>query len=178
MIPCKTCTSERRAWIEHLRMEGIPAGVIAKRLLQEYGESITGESLRRHFRQHFDVTEAVAEKYAASEQLRDVAAGRRLSDVQRLDAIIADASARAATTGKSIDLLMAEHKQIPMALVEAHKASMSEARQAIRQKADLLGDQPTDSVDRLLQARWGGGAVASEAMEGEPEVPPVEADGE
>ncbi len=161
MTPCKACVSLHRLWIEQLRSEGIPANIISRMLRDDKGESISGEGLRRHFRNHVDVSGALRDKYAASQTLRDVAAGRRLSDVQRLDAIIEDASRRAAETGREIDRFIADHKAPPMALVEAHKASMAESRQAIKQKADLLGDQPTDGVDRLLAALWGGESVST-----------------
>ncbi len=154
-VPCSVCASQHRRWIEQLRCEGIPANVIGRRLHQTYGERISGDSLRRHFRAHFDISGALRDKYAASDALRDAAAGKLLSDVQRLDAVISDSAQRSAELGQRIDEMVAANDTPPMAIVEAYKAATSEMRQAIKQKADLLGDQPTDSVDRLLQALWG-----------------------
>lgn len=160
---CKACCSTHRLWIERLRSEGVSCGVIASRLRQEFGESVTGESLRRHFRNHFDVRKRVQEKYAASEALRDVEAGKRLSDIARLDAIIVATSARAAELGIVIDEKVNADGTAPMAIVEAYKGSLSECRQAIKQKSDLLGEQPGDAIDRVLAALWSGGEAAKPA---------------
>lgn len=170
-VRCKTCTSRHRLWIERLRGDGIPCDVISAKLKQEHGEEITGESLRRHFRKHVDLQRALQERYAASEALADVAAGRRLSDVQRLDAVIDDSSRRSAELGERIDVIVSEGKAPPMAIVEAYKAATAEMRQAIKQKNDLLGDSPADGVDRLLSALWGGEQSASDD---EPEPAPAD----
>lgn len=155
---CKLCRSPHRAEAERLRFEGVPIAVIRQRL-QGLGEQIGAESLRRHFVNHADVQGLVAEKYAESATLQEIVAGKRLSDVQRLDEIIEAAHERAMRLGAAIDALVAEGKTAPMSLVQAYSTSLSEHRQAIKQKADLLGEQPEDGIDRLLAALWGGETV-------------------
>jgi len=157
---CKVCLSPHRAKVEQWHTEGISVRVISARLQGE-GESISGESVRRHLKNHFDVRGATAKAYAKSQALLDAEGQKRLSDIDRLEALAEAHSVRAAEFGETIDKLRKASKPIPMSLVEAYKSAASEARMAIKQKADLLGDQPADGIDRLLAALWGGESVPS-----------------
>lgn len=175
---CRVCNSPHRAQIEDWIAEGLSPREIAVRLAA-FGESLSHVAIWRHKTQHFDVRAEAALKYAqkqrelseaerarlAEAQARlDKAAERRVSDVERLDDLIArndELHRRALAWAEAI---VEARDKLPKALVDLIAATGSEVRQAIRTKLDLLGDDPASRQADAIQTLVDLVALAAEAQ--------------
>lgn len=161
---CKVCNSPHRAQIETWLAEGLsPRAISAK--LAALGEQISHNSIWQHRREHFDVAAEAARIYTEAQARLDAAAQKRISDIQRLDDLIArndelhrKALAWAATIVETQD-------KLPKALVDLIAATGSEVRQAIRTKLDLLGDDPASRQADAIQTLVDLVALAAEAKD-------------
>jgi len=139
---CKVCNSPHRAEIEKwVKEEGISVREAARRI-EEKGEKISHEAIRRHMIEHFDVKAEVREQYQKSQQQYQRAVKKRLSDIEMLDATIADNYDLSQATTAWLKDLIEKRQKIPLSLVQLREKLQSEMRQAIKQKAELLGDDP------------------------------------
>ncbi|NPV30646.1 MAG: hypothetical protein HPY58_13565 [Firmicutes bacterium] len=146
---CKVCNSPHRVEIEKWVKEGgISAREVARRLA-EMGEKISHEAIRRHMLEHFDVTAEAREQYQKSQEQFERAVQRRLSDIEMLDATIADNFELSQATTAWLKDLIAQRKNPPLALVQLREKLQSEMRQAMKTKQELLGD---DSESKLADA--------------------------
>jgi len=161
---CKICNSEHRAEVERMKEDGASLAEIAVWLKQR-GQSVSKAAVHRHFMEHFPVREEVARRYVEqSRAVMEEAVQRRLSELEILDAMI--------ERGYRMHLLAADHieeavtKEFPVLLkngkplldgefkpvmrkgvpakqmVDLFTGSISEVRQAIKLKTELLGEDP------------------------------------
>lgn len=150
---CKICNSEHRSAAERMRQEGHSYRAI-QRWLKEHGLSVSVPSIKNHFDEHFPVQKEAAERYyEQSKAMFEEAVEQRLSEIEMLDRVAATEFELHQATGQWLTELVAERKKLPMALVVLHEKTAGELRQAIKQKAELLGDDP---ISRLADgvATW------------------------
>lgn len=148
---CKVCNSPHRADIERwAKEEGLSPRAISARL-RERGESIGHKSIWQHLRDHFDVRSEAREQYAKSQQQFEDQVKKELSDLQMLDRVIRSDYELHQVTASWLNELAKGREKMPMSLVLLHEKAASEMRQAIKQKAELLGDDPESrKADALL----------------------------
>jgi len=140
---CKVCNSQHRVEIEKwAKEEGMSPRAISSRLKEEFGEEISHKSIWQHLNEHFDVKTEVREQYQKSQQQYQRAVKKRLSDIEMLDATIADNYDLSQATTAWLKDLIEKRQKIPLSLVQLREKLQSEMRQAIKQKAELLGDDP------------------------------------
>jgi len=152
---CKVCNSQHRVQIEKWAKEdGLSPRMISARLKDEFGEQISHKSIWQHLNEHFDVKAEVREQYQKSQEQYQKTVENHLSDLEMLDAsIISNFNLSQATTAWLSDLIN-NRKRIPLSLVQLREKLQSEMRQAIKQKQELLGDDPeskkADAVQSLV----------------------------
>lgn len=140
---CKVCNSPHRAEIERwVKEEGLGTKRAAQRLFELHGVKISHEAIRNHMAGHFDVKAEVRRQYAQSQRQMDKLVEKRLNEIEMLDRVAATEFELHQATGQWLAELVAERKKLPMALVVLHEKTAGELRQAIKQKAELLGDDP------------------------------------
>ncbi|NPV44818.1 MAG: hypothetical protein HPY70_12730 [Firmicutes bacterium] len=140
---CKVCNSQHRVKIERwAKEEGMSPRAISSKLKEEFGEEISHKSIWQHLNEHFDVKAEVREQYQKSQEQYQKAVEKRLSDIEMLDATIADNFELSQATNAWLQDLIEKQGKIPLSLVQLREKLQSEMRQAIKQKAELLGDDP------------------------------------
>ena len=151
---CRVCNSPHRAEIEQwCKDEGLSPRAAAARLLERYGEKITHVTIWRHMQEHFDIRAEAREQYRKSQEQMQVSVQKCLSDLQMLDSIAHDSYELHQAVRAWLADLIKERGKIPRVLVELLAVTASEVRQQLKQKAELLGDDP---VSRLADgvATW------------------------
>jgi hypothetical protein len=169
---CKICNCEERANVERMRQQGASLQQIVD-YLAEHGVTISKPAVKRHFDVHFPVRDEVARRYAEqSEAVLQEAVEKRLSDLEMLDAMIergyrmvalAEQHIKEAVTTEYPVLLKngrpmldAEYKPVmrkgvpAKQMVDLFNGSMAEVRQAIKLKAELLGDKDPDGTTTIV----------------------------
>lgn len=140
---CKVCNSQHRVEIEKWAKEdGLSVRAISAKLKEEFGEEISYKSIWQHLNEHFDVKAEVREQYRKSQEQYQKVVEKRLSDLEMLDATIADNYDLSQATTAWLRDLIEKRQKIPLSLVQLRGKLQSEMRQAIKQKAELLGDDP------------------------------------
>jgi hypothetical protein len=152
---CKVCNSPHRALIEKWAKEdGLSPRAIAERVKRELGQEISHRSIWQHLREHFDIAAEAREQYHKSQWQFKQAVEKRLSDIEMLDATIADNFELSQATKAWLKDLIEQRKTPALALVQLREKLQSEMRQAIKQKMELLGDDPeskkADAVQSLV----------------------------
>ncbi|AEE95301.1 hypothetical protein [Mahella australiensis] len=152
---CKVCNSQHRVEIEKWAKEkGLSPRAISSRLKEECDEDISYKSIWQHLNEHFDIKTEAKEQYQKSQQRFQKAVERRLSDIEILDDTIADNFELSQATTAWLKDLIKQRKNPPMALVQLREKLQSEMRQAIKQKQEILGDDPeskkADAVQSLV----------------------------
>ena len=152
---CKVCNSQHRVQIEKWAKEdGLSPRMISARLKDEFGEQISHKSIWQHLNEHFDVKAEVRERYQKSQEQYQRTVEQRLSDLEMLDATIADNFELSQATTTWLHDLINKRGRIPQPLVQLREKLQSEMRQAIKQKQELLGDDPeskkADAVQSLV----------------------------
>jgi metal-dependent amidase/aminoacylase/carboxypeptidase family protein len=108
--------------------------------------------------EHFDVRAEAREQYAKSQAQMEQLAQKKLSDVDMLDRVVALEFELHQGTGAMLQRFLRDGGKLPMTLVVLHEKTASEMRQAIRQKADLLGDSPEatglEDLAEVLRQAW------------------------
>lgn len=138
---CRVCNSPRRAEIEEWIAQGLsPRAISAK--LAELGEKISHVSIWQHRRDHFNVAEEAARRYAESRARLEAAAQKRVNEIETLDEQIAEAAELRARFAAWLRDLSEQRGRVPQAVVQAYAAAAGEVRQAAKTKAELLGDDP------------------------------------
>jgi hypothetical protein len=166
---CKICNSEQRARVEQMREDGASLQKIVD-FMAEHGVTLSKPAVKRHFDTHFAPREEAAKRYyEQSEAVMRQAVEKRLSDLEMLDAtiernyrlhILASESIEESLTkeepvvnmyGKVIKdpetgqpLMQKPGPSKPM--VDLLSSTSSELRQAIKLKAELLGETETDEL--------------------------------
>ncbi|SMB97975.1 Ribonuclease R winged-helix domain-containing protein [Thermanaeromonas toyohensis ToBE] len=149
---CKVCNSPHRAEIEKwIKEGGVSAREVARRLA-EMGEKISHEAIRRHMLEHFDVAAEAREQYRKSQKQFDLEVKKRLSDIEMLDATIADNFELSQATTAWLKELLEERKKPPLALVQLREKLQSEMRQAMKTKLELLGEDGASKMADALSA--------------------------
>lgn len=149
---CKVCNSPHRAEIEKwCKDEGVSTREASRRLA-EAGEKISHEAIRRHMLEHFDVQAEARAQYQKSQQHFQEAVKKRLTDIEMLDATIADNFELSQATTAWLKDLVEKRKKLPLALVQLREKLQSEMRQAIKQKQELLGDDPESKKADAMQS--------------------------
>lgn len=140
---CKVCNSPRRVEIEKWAKEdGLSPRAISARLEREFGEKISYKSIWQHLNEHFDIKAGAREQYEKSQEQYEKLVQRRLSDVEVLDRTVAENYELSLATTAWLKSLLERRRRIPLSLVQLREKLQSEMRQAIKQKAELLGDDP------------------------------------
>jgi len=162
-----------------MRQEGQSYRAI-QQWLKERGLSVSVPSIKNHFDEHFPVRQEAAERYyQKSREVFEEAVEKRLSDLEMLDKVIArnyrlhQIAARMAeeamTTPRPVITkygplrdektgeIVKECMPPPKTVVELLNGTAAELRQAIKTKAELLGeDEDKNRIDfaELLAAAW------------------------
>jgi ATP-dependent Lon protease len=161
---CKVCNSQHRVQIEKWAKEdGLSARVISAKLKEEYGEEISYKSIWQHLNEHFDVKAEVREQYRKSQEQYQKVVEKRLSDLEMLDATIADNYELSQATTAWLKDLIEKRRKIPLSLVQLREKLQSEMRQAIKQKLELTGDDPLNNVADALRLLWSDDDVDAES---------------
>ena len=152
---CKVCNSQHRVEIERWAQEdGLSPRAISSKLKEEFGEEISYKSIWQHLNKHFDVKAEVRKQYQKSQEQYQKVVEKRLSDLEMLDATIADNYDLSQATTAWLNDLIQQRKKIPVSLVQLREKLQSEMRQAMKQKQELLGDDPeskkADAVQSLV----------------------------
>jgi len=164
---CKVCNSPHRAEIEKwCKEEGVSTREAARRLA-ELGEKVSHEAIRRHMIEHFDVKAEAREQYQKSKQQMQQLVQKQLSDIEMLERVSAENYELSRQTLAWLTRFCAEQgKAPPSALVNLHEKLTAEMRQAIKQKMELLGDDPLSRVADGI-ATWTDIVKAADADEDE-----------
>lgn len=140
---CRVCNSPYRAEIEQwCSEEGLSPRAAAQRLHEQHGERISHQSIWKHMQEHFNVKAEALRQYEQSLRQMDKLVQKQLNEIDMLDRVAATEFELHQATGQWLAELVAERKKLPMALVVLHEKSAGELRQAIKQKTELLGDDP------------------------------------
>jgi hypothetical protein len=147
---CKICNCEYRAEAERMHEEGKSLRAISN-WLKSQGVDASVESVRKHMANHFGVLAEAAQRYAEkSAQVFEEAVQKRLSDLEMLDATIqsmfelhqgAKLWLEERVRGKGVYM-----DAKPM--VDLLTGTAAELRQAIKLKAELLGE--TDDTVKVM----------------------------
>lgn len=155
---CRVCNSPHRVDIEKwCKEEGLSPRAASTRLLQEFGEKISHQSIWKHMNEHFDVKAEAREQYQRSQAQMQQAVQKRLSDIEMLDALVQGNYELHQAAQAWVKDLIAQRGKIPKALVDLLAATAGEVRQQLKQKLAMLGEDPTangleDLADILRQA--------------------------
>ena len=114
---------------------------------------------------HFDVTAAVheqkerrlqiaQEQLQASETHMQQLVQKRLSDIEMLESVIMENYDLSQATTVWIRELILYKQKIPLALVQLREKLQSEMRQAMRTKAEFLGDNPQARLLDVFANMW------------------------
>lgn len=164
---CKICNCEYRPQAESKHEHGVSLRAISN-WLKEQGVDASVESVRKHMANHFGIREETAQRYyEQSESVMQHAVEKRLTDLQMLDATV-ERNYRLHTLAaeKIEESLTVEVPVVTMygkvvtdpetekplmekpgptkPIVDLLTGSASEIRQAIKLKAELLGDKDPD----------------------------------
>ncbi|WP_156900252.1 hypothetical protein [Alicyclobacillus contaminans] len=141
--------------------------------MAEHGVTLSKVAVKRHFDTHFPVRDEVAKRYAEqSEAVLQEAVEKRLSDLELLDSMIErayrmnaladDHIKEAVSTEYPVTLkngrpmLDAEYKPVmrkgvpAKQMVDLFNGSMAEFRQALKLKAELLGESNGDAPIKIM----------------------------
>lgn len=169
-VRCKVCNCAQRAEAESKHEQGDSLRSISS-WLKSQGVDASVESVRKHMANHFPIREEAAQRYAEqSESVMSQAVEKRLGDLQMLDSVIErqyrmhklaeDSINESLTTEYPImlkngkPLLDPDNDYKPMTrkyppakqMVDLFNGAASELRQAIKLKAELLGDKDPDGT--------------------------------
>lgn len=149
---CKICNSRHRAEVERwIKEEGLSFREASRRL-EELGERVSHVAIRRHCEEHFDVRAEVREQYEKSQRQIVEFAKKRLDDIGMLDANIAENFELSQATTAWLKDLIARRERLPLALVQLREKLQSEMRQAMKQRQELLGDDPESKKADAIQS--------------------------
>ncbi|ADD02654.1 hypothetical protein TthWC1_2577 [Thermoanaerobacter thermohydrosulfuricus WC1] len=140
---CKVCNSLHRVEIEKWAKEdGLSPRAISAKLKEEFGEQISHKSIWQHLCEHFDVKAEARKQYKKSQQQMETSVKKALSDLQMLDFIAQDSYELHQAVRAWLDELIRQKGKIPKTLVDLYGVTASEVRQQLKQKSELLGDDP------------------------------------
>jgi hypothetical protein len=148
---CKTCNSPHRLDIEAWHEEGLSDRAIEARLESEFGEKISHVSLWNHFLEHYDVQSEVREQYYQSQLNLENEAQERVSEIQILDDVVQGKYRLHQRLDRLIGNRLAgledgppiELPKLPLSYVSLYTGCASEIRQTLKQKQEMLGEDPT-----------------------------------
>lgn len=150
---CKVCNSPHRALIEKwAKQDGLSPRAISDKLREEFQESISHKSIWRHLNEHFDVKAEAREQYQKSRQQMQKVVQKQLSDIEMLDQVAARNFELHRMADAWLSQLVQERGKIPKALVDLYNTTAGEMRQAIKQKQELLGDDPESKLADAMVA--------------------------
>jgi hypothetical protein len=178
---CKICNCEQRGEVEKLREDGVSLQRIVG-YLSDCGVTLSRQAVKNHFDTHFaPKDEAAKQYYEKSEVVMQEAVEKRLTDLQMLDSSIERSFRLQALASDTIERHLTEDVLViskktgrpvlhpetmeplkqriapPKATVDLFGAVTSEVRQAIKLKADLLGDTDTAIPVRFVDDLDDGG---------------------
>ena len=143
---CKVCNSAHRVEAEKwVKEEGISVREVARRL-SEFGEKISHEAVRRHMQEHFDVQAEAREQYQKSQAVMEKAVEKHLSDIEMLDNIAQRNYELNEAVATWVSELVAQRGKIPRTLVDLLGVTGQETRQQIKQRQELIGDDPSSKL--------------------------------
>lgn len=141
---CAACKSPLRVEIDK-RLLGGESNRAVSRWLDEQGEKISKDGLRRHRHEHVAIAEDLAERAAAADVVREAAIEKGLSRIERLQINLDTACEMRDLAAAAIRTLLDPnrlHADIPKSLVQLVIGSISEVRQNSQAVARALGEEP------------------------------------
>jgi hypothetical protein len=157
---CKLCNCEQRAEAEQMREQGASLQQIVD-FLAGHGVTLSKPAVKRHFDTHFAPKEEAARRYyEQSEAVMQQAVGKRLTDLEMLDATIERNYRLHIVAHDWIQDRLAKRGALYMdnkPMVDLLSSTSSELRQAIKLKQELLGEDPTTALADVMKALWTGG---------------------
>jgi len=157
---CKVCNSLHRVEIEKWAKEdGLSSRAISAKLKEEFGEQISHKSIWQHLNEHFDVKAEVREQYHKSQQQMQKQVKKCLSDIEMIDSIVqGNYELYKGVKGWLESYIHEKGKAPPKSLVDLLSTTAAEVRQQLKQKQELLGDDPaTNGLENLadiLKEAW------------------------
>jgi len=143
---CKICNSTHRVKIENwCKSEGVSTREAAGRMAK-LGEKVSHEAIRRHMIEHFNVRSEAMEQYQKSKEQGSQLAAAIVSEVEMLDRIARENFELHLATRLWLQQLVAAKTSVPASIVSLHQATAAEVRQQLRQKLELLGEDPASKV--------------------------------
>jgi hypothetical protein len=148
---CKSCNSHHRLQIEAWHNDGLSPEAIEIKLREKFGESISWRAIHNHFQAHYDVPAEAKDRYYQSQANLDAKADERVSEIKILDNVVQgkyrlhqvlDALFRNKLAGFEDSEAPVELPKLPLAFVSLYNGCASEIRQTLKQKAELLGEDP------------------------------------
>jgi hypothetical protein len=148
---CKTCNSPYRLQIEAWHKDGVsPFGIETR--LRALGEKISYHAIENHFQEHYDVQSVVQEQYYQSQANLEKEAQERVSEIKILDDVVQDKYRlhqmldglfKSKLAGLSESETPGELPKLPLSYVSLYTGCASEIRQTLKQKQEMLGEDPT-----------------------------------
>ena len=153
---CRVCSSPHRVEIEKwCKTEGLSTRTASLRLLQTCGEKISHHSVNKHMNEHFDIRAEAREQHQKSQQHFHGFVEKQLSDIEMLEQTAAENYELAQATVAWLRELIEQRKNPPLALVQLREKLQAEMRQAMRTKAEFLGDDPQSRLVDVFRDMWG-----------------------
>jgi hypothetical protein len=149
---------------EWCKAEGLSSRAASSRLLQAHNEKISHHSVNKHMHEHFDVKEEVQEQYQKNQIEKQHVKSqqhflgfveKQLSDIEMLEQTAAENYELAQTTVAWLRELIDQRIKPPFTLVQLRKELQAEMRQAMRTKAEFLGDDPQSRLVDVFRDMWG-----------------------
>lgn len=151
---CLVCGSPHRVEIEKwCKTEGLSTRAASSRLLETYGEKISHHSVNKHMNEHFDIRAEAREQYQRSKAQGEQLAAAIVTEVEMLDRIARENFELHLATRLWLQQLVAAKTSVPASIVSLHQATAAEVRQQLRQKLELLGEDPASKAADAMVIR-------------------------
>ena len=144
---CRVCNSPHRAEIEKwVKEDGLSPRAAVGRLIEEYGEKISHQSIWKHMQEHFDIKAEAREQYQKSRKQMDRFVKKRLSDLEILDNLMQSNYELHMAARSWADEEVRRRGKLPQALVQLVTGTASEIRAAMKTKQEMLGEDTASQM--------------------------------
>lgn len=162
---CKICNSRHRVEVERwIKEEGISYREASKRL-EGLGDHVSHVAIRRHCDEHFDVNADAREQYQRSQKEFQKAVEKQLSDIEMLDNIARGDYELHENARAWLEEIVSRREKPPKSLVDLLAVTAGEVRQQLKQKQELLGEDPTSKIAEALSVLWDDSDVELDRQE-------------
>lgn len=151
---CLICSSPHRTEVElWCKSEGLSSRAASARLLQVHNEKVSHHSVNKHMQEHFDIRAEAREQYQKSKAQVEQLAAAIVTEVEMLDRIARENFELHLATRLWLQQLVAAKTSVPASIVSLHQATAAEVRQQLRQKLELLGEDPASKAADAMVIR-------------------------